>query len=122
MGLDPGQGKNPAMDQNQSAARSQRIPAALSRRQALGRLGGGVAAAALGSLVPWQLTTQPSAAQAPPDPQLTGRVVLPSDPDYDRARLDFNRRFDVFPQAIVYCQNAGDVRNAINWARAHQLP
>jgi FAD/FMN-containing dehydrogenase len=55
-------------------------------------------------------------------PSPTGRVVLPGDPDYDAARHDFNQRFDVYPQAIVYCQSTADVSNAIGWARSQHLP
>src|SRR6266567_4520108 len=53
---------------------------------------------------------------------LTGRVVLPSDPAYDADRHDFNQRFDVLPQAIVYCRTTDDVANAVMWARTQKLP
>ncbi len=57
-----------------------------------------------------------------PAPRLTGRVVLPSDTAYDTDRFDFNKRFDLFPQIIVYCQNALDVGNGVRWARSRNLP
>ena len=75
----------------------------LSRRHALGRLAGGLAAVA-------SLAT--ARAQIPP-PALTGRVVRSTDRAYDAARFDFNRRFDVRPLAIVYPKDPGDVGNAV---------
>jgi hypothetical protein len=55
-------------------------------------------------------------------PPVTGRVVLPSDREYDTARFDYNKRFDVFPRAIAYCRSTLDVSNAVRWARARNLP
>ncbi len=49
--------------------------------------------------------------------RLTGRVVLPGDPDYDRFRMASNQRFDIRPSAIVFCQTVDDVANAVKWAR-----
>jgi FAD/FMN-containing dehydrogenase len=49
--------------------------------------------------------------------RLTGRVVFPSDPDYDDARMDFNPRFSKKPRAIVFCQTVSDIVNAVKWAR-----
>jgi FAD/FMN-containing dehydrogenase len=90
----------------------------LSRREALGRLVGG-AAAAVSPFLPRSLST----AQARmPALRLTGRAVLPSDPAYDTDRFDFNKRFDLFPQIILYCQNAVDVGNGVRWARSRSLP
>jgi len=86
----------------------------LSRRHALGRLAGGLAAGAVASLAT-------ARAQIPP-PALTGRVVRSTDRAYDAARFDFNRRFDVRPLAIVYPKDTGDVGNAVRWARAHGVP
>jgi len=77
----------------------------LSRRHALGRLAGGLAAGAVASLAT-------ARAQIPP-PALTGRVVRSTDRAYDAARFDFNRRFDVRPLAIVYPKDPGDVGNAV---------
>jgi FAD/FMN-containing dehydrogenase len=53
---------------------------------------------------------------------LTGRVVYPSDPGYDEARLDYNARFSRRPRAVVFCQDAGDVASAVRWARAQGAP
>ncbi|WP_437733070.1 FAD-binding oxidoreductase [Sorangium sp. So ce1335] len=51
-------------------------------------------------------------------PRLTGRVVLPGDPGYDDAREVYNARFSRRPAAIVFCQDAQDVANAVRWATA----
>ena len=53
---------------------------------------------------------------------LTGRVVSPGDPEWDKARRNFNGRFDVRPRAVVYCGDVGDVVNAVRWAREHDVP
>jgi len=63
---------------------------------------------------PWHLSAQV--------PGLSGRVVRPDDPAYEAARRDFNQRFDVYPQAIVYCRTSADVANAVAWARSQKLP
>lgn len=59
-----------------------------------------------------------------PCPELTGRVVIPGDPEYDEDRLDSNyyTSKDKFPEVIVYCRDTKDVQNAIKWARCHEVP
>jgi hypothetical protein len=59
-----------------------------------------------------------------PCPELTGRIVIPGEPGYDRARLDWNfyTSKNRFPDVIVYCQNTRDVQNAVRWARCHNVP
>jgi FAD/FMN-containing dehydrogenase len=59
--------------------------------------------------------------QSPPA-RLTGRVIRPGEPEYEEARWSFNRRVSRFPAAIVICQDEGDVRNAVRWARQEQVP
>ncbi|UHA75413.1 FAD-binding oxidoreductase [Paenibacillus sp. 481] len=49
--------------------------------------------------------------------KLTGRIVLPGNPTYNTARLEFNRRFSKFPRVIVFCGRTQDVINAVKWAR-----
>lgn len=56
------------------------------------------------------------------EPVLTGHVVRPGDPEYDEARQDYNIRFDVHPRAVVFCNDARDVRNAVRWATFHDVP
>jgi FAD/FMN-containing dehydrogenase len=57
-------------------------------------------------------------------PQLTGRVVMPTDAQYEKARLvsNYYSSMDSRPKAIVYCQNVQDVQNAVKWARCHHVP
>ena len=38
------------------------------------------------------------------EPELTGRIVTPEDPQYNVDRQDFNTFFDKFPLVIVYAQ------------------
>ena len=54
--------------------------------------------------------------------ELTGRVILPRDAEYEEARLTFNTRFSHFPAAIVECGTVADVQNAIRWARKREMP
>ncbi|PQP88354.1 FAD-dependent oxidoreductase, partial [Paenibacillus sp. AR247] len=48
---------------------------------------------------------------------LTGRIVVPGNPSYNTARMEYNRRFSKFPRIIVFCQRTQDVINAVKWAR-----
>jgi FAD/FMN-containing dehydrogenase len=50
--------------------------------------------------------------------ELTGEVIRPGDPGYEQARLGYNRLYQRYPQAIVFCQETADVANAVRWARA----
>lgn len=54
--------------------------------------------------------------------ELTGRVILPNEPGYDKARLvsNFYPSKNKFPNVIVYSQNVDDVQNAVKWARCHK--
>ncbi|AGK96701.1 FAD-binding oxidoreductase [Clostridium pasteurianum] len=56
------------------------------------------------------------------EPELTGRIVLPKDPQYNIDRRDFNTFFNRFPLVIVYAQKTQDVVNAIHWARYRDVP
>lgn len=55
--------------------------------------------------------------------RLTGRVVLPTDPGFEKARLvsNYYTSKNKQPNAIVYCQCAQDVQNAVKWARCNSL-
>ncbi len=53
---------------------------------------------------------------------LTGRVVLPCNPDYNEARQGYNRAIQHYPVLINYCQSEEDVANAVLWARKHNVP
>ncbi len=49
--------------------------------------------------------------------KLTGRIVTPEDPDYEKARTNNNLNNPKYPSIIVFCQETNDVVNAIKWAR-----
>ena len=55
-------------------------------------------------------------------PDLTGRIVLPENPQYNTARQVFNTFFDRYPLVIVFAQETRDVINAIKWARCRDIP
>jgi FAD/FMN-containing dehydrogenase len=52
---------------------------------------------------------------------LTGRVIAPHDPDYDRARTIFYGGFDRRPAAIVRAANATDIAGVVSFARERGL-
>lgn len=54
--------------------------------------------------------------------KLTGRIVVPTDPDYDVARMNLNLSIPKLPCIIVFCQNNKDVCNALKWARERHIP
>lgn len=55
--------------------------------------------------------------------RIKGEVLLPIDAGYEDARLLFNPRFDASrPAAIVRCLNAGDVQQAVLFARKAGVP
>jgi FAD/FMN-containing dehydrogenase len=51
-----------------------------------------------------------------------GRLVRPSDPDYDEARAVYNAMIDSYPALIARCSGDSDVVRAVNFARDHQIP
>ena len=53
--------------------------------------------------------------------QMTGRVVIPPDPDWDAARQVFNLALDIRPAAVVLPRDVDDVVAAVDYARAHGL-
>lgn len=53
---------------------------------------------------------------------VSGAVLLPSDPAYDRARGVFNAMIDRRPALIVRPAGPDDVRRAVSFAREHGLP
>ena len=54
--------------------------------------------------------------------RLRGDAIFPDDECYDRSRRVWNGRIDRYPALIVYCTNADDVLNAIDFARNADLP
>jgi FAD/FMN-containing dehydrogenase len=53
---------------------------------------------------------------------VTGRVVVPTDPDYDEVRAGFNGMIDKRPLAILRVENEADVAVGIRVAREFDLP
>ena len=48
---------------------------------------------------------------------ITGRVVVPGDPDYNKDRQESNPAFQRFPKVIVYCANESDVIECLQVAK-----
>ncbi|HXH62425.1 MAG TPA: FAD-binding oxidoreductase [Fimbriimonadaceae bacterium] len=58
-------------------------------------------------------------------PQLTGRIITPTDPGWEEARIGFARWADYdqnIPVKIVFCQDTCDVQNAVRYARENSIP
>ena len=53
--------------------------------------------------------------------QMTGRVVSPSDPDWDTTRQVFNLTTDLRPAAVALPRDVSDVIAAVRYARANGL-
>jgi FAD/FMN-containing dehydrogenase len=51
-----------------------------------------------------------------------GRLIGPSDQDYDEARALYNGMIDKRPKVIARCTDAADVIAAVNYARDNKLP
>jgi len=49
--------------------------------------------------------------------ELTGEVLRAGDRGYEAARQCYNRLYQRYPEAIVFCRNTADVVNAVRWAR-----
>jgi FAD/FMN-containing dehydrogenase len=54
--------------------------------------------------------------------EITGQVITTDSPDYESARLVFNRAFDPRPALIVRCAGASDVARALDFAESRNLP
>jgi hypothetical protein len=54
--------------------------------------------------------------------RVRGRLITPETPDYESARLVFNRAFDRRPALIVRCAGAPDVARALEFAQNQNLP
>jgi FAD/FMN-containing dehydrogenase len=53
--------------------------------------------------------------------KLRGGLVLPGDPDYTDARKVWNGMIDKRPAAVIFCAAAGDVIEAVDFARPQGL-
>ena len=54
--------------------------------------------------------------------KLKGHLVTQGEPDYESARLVFNRAFDRHPALIIYCAGASDVARGLEFARNRNVP
>ena len=55
--------------------------------------------------------------------RLQGRLVLPSDSDYQRAKQLYQVQFDATsPRAVAYCASAADVSACVRFAEAYGIP
>ena len=50
-----------------------------------------------------------------------GRLIVPSDKDYDEARALYNGMIDKRPKVIARCTDAADVMAAVKYARDEKL-
>ena len=53
--------------------------------------------------------------------KLTGQLITPAAPEYDSARLLFNRAFDRHPALIVRCAVPSDIAWTLDFAQRHDL-
>jgi FAD/FMN-containing dehydrogenase len=53
---------------------------------------------------------------------LRGRLILPEDADYGRARQVYNGMIDRYPRLIVRCVHVDDVVRTVRFAREQELP
>lgn len=53
---------------------------------------------------------------------LTGTVIYPNDPEYQRARMNWNPFTNAYPIVFVFAQQTQDVVNAVKWARENSVP
>jgi FAD/FMN-containing dehydrogenase len=53
---------------------------------------------------------------------ISGNVVLPSDPGYDKARQLSDPAFERFPAVVIFCETPSDVRAALAFAAGNDLP
>lgn len=77
--------------------------------------------ASAGAMLPALPVEESEAAVATEPSVLTGRIVVPSDPDYEASRKDWDGLFSHYPSTIAFCQETEDVVNALSWARQNDL-
>ncbi|MBA2369236.1 MAG: FAD-dependent oxidoreductase [Candidatus Protochlamydia sp.] len=71
----------------------------------------------------FQLNAQSNGPDLETCPELSGRIVLPTDHGYEKGRLvsNFYSSKNKFPDVIVYCQDTQDVQDAVKWARCRNV-
>lgn len=45
------------------------------------------------------------------------KIVVPASADYNKARMSFNKRINLYPSVIYFCQTTDDVKEAISLAK-----
>lgn len=60
-------------------------------------------------------------AQIPPELQNLPYAIYPGDPDYNNARFNFNKRFNVFPKAIFVPTTHEEVTFVLSVLKKHRL-
>src|SRR5271154_438734 len=55
-------------------------------------------------------------------PKIKGKIVVPGDKSYNEDRRNYNARFDVAPNSILFCSNESDVIESVKWARRNKIP
>ena len=53
---------------------------------------------------------------------IAGHIITSESPEYESARMVFNRAFDQRPALIVRCAGASDVARALDFGQTHNLP
>jgi len=103
----------------------------LSRRSFVGGAAGAAGMLLLAGCVPTAHPTGPPSSSTPVGPpdwaglaqQVTGRLLLPTDPAFATAKLTENPRFDAAePLAILQVASAADVTAALAFATTYRLP
>lgn len=85
---------------------------------------------AAAALYRWPVEPLASTQNTPPDSaairklaaEISGRVITADAPDYEAARLIFNREFDQRPAMIVRCAVESDVARGLDFAQTRKLP
>jgi FAD/FMN-containing dehydrogenase len=121
------------MDPTQSEKVTNPLALPASRRKALQALAALAGASGLSTLPGaanisgLDLGTAPALAKDAHDgpvaggTKLTGELVFPGNPGYERDRLGYARQFSEFPLVIVFCHEVRDVVNALSWCREHNV-
>jgi FAD/FMN-containing dehydrogenase len=97
----------------------------LTRRKLLARgiaLGGAAVMSPLANLFAQEVAGENASMLAELGAGLHGRLILPSDPDYDADRQLWNGMIDKRPLAIAQCADTADVMNTVRFARTNNLP
>ena len=67
------------------------------------------------------LTSVPGPALRAFGERFHGRLILPTDQEYDEARSIWNGAIDRRPGLVARCADPSDVRSSVRFAREHDL-